>query len=98
MRPRWRKRPLVIDAVRVSEALRDAAYNWANLPPWLSAAYERAEVVFASDSIHIKTREGTMIGSYDDWILCGVKGELYPCAHDIFLHTYEPVWPHQVTP
>lgn len=26
-----------------------------------------------------------------DWIITGVKGEMYPCKHDIFFATYEPV-------
>lgn len=25
-----------------------------------------------------------------DWIICGVKGEVYPCKPDIFAATYEP--------
>lgn len=25
-----------------------------------------------------------------DWIICGVKGEFYPCKPDIFEATYEP--------
>ncbi len=26
-----------------------------------------------------------------DWIIKGIKGELYPCKADIFTETYEPV-------
>ena len=29
--------------------------------------------------------------SWDDWIIQGVKGELYACKPDIFAATYEPV-------
>jgi hypothetical protein len=29
--------------------------------------------------------------SENDWIIKGVKGELYPCKPDIFEATYEPV-------
>ncbi len=90
-RPRWRKKPVVIDAVRISEVLRDAAHNWNNLPSWVREGYEQAQLIFARDSIHIKTTEGTMIGGYTDWLLRGVQGELYPCKAEIFLATYEPV-------
>jgi hypothetical protein len=31
-----------------------------------------------------------MIASLGDWIIRGVKGEFYPCKHDIFVATYEP--------
>lgn len=38
----------------------------------------------------ISTLEGTMTASNGDWIIRGVKGELYPCKPDIFAATYEP--------
>lgn len=41
--------------------------------------------------IEIITLEGTMTGNLDDWIIRGVKGELYPCKPDIFAATYERV-------
>ena len=39
--------------------------------------------------VTIKTLEGLMRGDCDDWIIRGVKGELYPCKPDIFALTYE---------
>ncbi len=30
---------------------------------------------------------------WDDWIIKGVKGELYPCKPDIFYMTYEKETP-----
>jgi hypothetical protein len=39
----------------------------------------------------IPTLEGLMIGIQNDWIIRGVKGELYPCKPDIFEATYEVV-------
>ena len=41
--------------------------------------------------VFIATREGIMRGDLGDWIIRGVKGELYPCKPDIFAATYEPV-------
>lgn len=43
------------------------------------------------DKLYIGTLEGTMTVSPGDWIIRGVKGELYPCKPDIFFATYEPV-------
>lgn len=37
----------------------------------------------------LPTLEGLMIGTQDDWIIKGVKGELYPVKPDIFEQTYE---------
>jgi hypothetical protein len=41
--------------------------------------------------IRISTFEGEMTAQPGDWIIKGVKGELYPCKPDIFAATYEPV-------
>jgi len=37
----------------------------------------------------IETLEGTHRCDENDWIIQGVKGELYPCKPDIFDMTYE---------
>jgi hypothetical protein len=37
----------------------------------------------------IETLEGTHRCDENDWIIQGVKGELYPCKPDIFKLTYE---------
>lgn len=39
----------------------------------------------------VRTLEGVMVASPDDWIIKGVNGELYPCKPDIFEKTYEEV-------
>lgn len=40
---------------------------------------------------HIHTLEGIMNVSDGDWVITGVKGEMYPCKPDIFAATYEKV-------
>ena len=89
---KFRKKPVVIEAVQVREALRAARHEWSALPGWMVAAYERGEILFLNHpiSVSIKTLEGEMRGDIDDWIICGVRGELYPCKPDIFAETYEP--------
>jgi hypothetical protein len=44
-------------------------------------------------SLVIVTLEGNMKAAVGDWIIRGVKGELYPCKPDIFAATYEAVEP-----
>ena len=39
----------------------------------------------------IKTLEGEMKGDYGDYIIQGVKGEIYPCKPDIFEQTYDKI-------
>jgi hypothetical protein len=80
--PRFRKKPVVIDAVQWTGDILDAekVTEFANGDP----------VGFQGDSLTIYTLEGAMTASPGDWLIRGVKGELYPCKPDIFEATYEP--------
>lgn len=66
----------------------DVPYPTGELVVWLGigGAWEYCH----DGGIDIKTLEGTMHASPGDWIIRGVKGELYPCKPDIFEATYEP--------
>jgi hypothetical protein len=61
--PKFRKKPVVIEAERLTEARE------------------------------IETMEGTLTGRPGDWLITGVKGEIYPCADDVFRATYEAADP-----
>ena len=37
----------------------------------------------------VKTLEGEMTGNPGDYLMCGIDGELYPCAKDIFERSYD---------
>ena len=88
----YRKKPVVIEAIRCSEALRAFSRDyWAGLPKWLEAAYDKGGVVPTDEGIYLPTSEGSMLANPDDWIICGVKGEVYPCKPDIFEATYDEV-------
>ena len=43
----------------------------------------------AEGQFYIKTLEGNMIVSPNDYIIKGVNGEFYPCKPDIFEKTYD---------
>lgn len=45
----------------------------------------------ALGTLDIPTLEGTITASPGDYIIRGVKGELYPCKPDIFKATYDKV-------
>src|SRR4051812_49055434 len=73
----YRKKPVVIRAWRLgSEEAR---------PEWAKWAFGNGH-----DYAEVQTLEGTMRGNRGDWIIQGVKGELYFCKPDIFAATYEP--------
>ena len=91
---KFRKLPVVIDAVQYTEAVRDAyVLDGITLPAGVSIVASQSHPptrkVFGAEA-RINTLEGCMEVSLDDWIITGVKGEHYPCKPDIFAATYEP--------
>jgi hypothetical protein len=101
--PKFRKKPVLIEAVLYDEMA--ARLGWGheimNAHPWLDEAYEndvlsnvgkRTEAGHIADQhLTIKTLEGIMRADPGDWIIRGVKGEIYPCKPDIFAETYDVV-------
>ena len=43
-------------------------------------------------AFQVETLEGTMSGKAGDFLIKGIKGELYPCNRDIFVASYDPVY------
>jgi hypothetical protein len=87
---KFRKKPVVIEAFQVHP---DDGQTRQLPPMWLISAMAcRPETVTIADDggLGIKTLEGVMHASVGDWIIQGVKGELYPCKPEIFAATYEP--------
>lgn len=83
----YRKKPVVIEAFRhVGGTVR-----LVDLPSWLFHAIIDDKIVSVQPdrSLLITTLEGDMTAQLGDWIIRGVKGELYPCKNDIFEATYE---------
>lgn len=92
---KFRKKPVVIDAWRYVPTGDGAGKFFAEMPDWLEAAYDNDIIsnvgTNAADTVaKIKTLEGVMTADRGDWIIRGVKGEIYPCKPDIFEATYEP--------
>lgn len=82
----FRKKPVVIEA-----------FQWKtgyDAPQWFLEARENGTTVPDREGgCAIKTLEGIMRADPGDWIIRGVKGEIYPCKPDIFAATYDPVQP-----
>jgi hypothetical protein len=84
---KFRKRPVVIDAVQ---------YKAGEAPGELAGDVIAGTVRYVEDGTAlIQTLEGVMIARPGDWIIRGVKGELYPCKPDVFALTYEPAPPEE---
>ena len=99
MNYRFRKKPIVIEAFQMTKERRASNFDWPN---WLHQAWQKDPSegsVWAedypnsdgTDRLCIGTLEGVYIVSWDDWIIQGVKDEIYACKPDIFEMTYEPV-------
>ena len=90
---KFRKKPVVIEAVQLTEEMRDAiVLDGAECPPGVRRGatrwHQKDRKVWRAE-FFIATLEGRMDVSLNDWIITGVKGEHYPCKPDIFEATYE---------
>jgi len=92
---KFRKKPVVIEAVKVLELIQAKDNDdLSSIPPWAVDANHDGILEIYAISAEIITLEGTMAAEVHDWIIRGVKGELYPCKPDIFAATYEPADDH----
>jgi hypothetical protein len=80
---KYRKKPVIIEAVKYNGGNGGAIAQWMKVPV--------GTICREPDCLHIETLEGTHRADVGDFIICGVQGEFYPCKPDIFEQTYEPV-------
>ena len=84
---KYRKKPVVIEAFKLGADGK---------PMWFNEKVSSGDVTLVINSAGditccgIKTLEGVMTAEAGDFVIKGVKGELYPCKADIFEATYEP--------
>lgn len=88
---RFRKKPIVIDAVQFDGTEESILKIMQLNRPVGGGASRPVDVDHGGKTLFIHTLEGKMEASLNDWIIRGVKGELYPCKPDIFEATYERV-------
>jgi hypothetical protein len=79
---KYKKKPVVIHAIQFTKE------RWAG-----RATPDFYEAVKFNDAgePYIETLEGNLAVSEGDYVICGVKGEFYPCKPDIFEMSYELV-------
>ena len=87
---KYRKKPVVIEAFQlgvdpIPDWFMDKVTSDDVILHGASSGFEHYDDINAD----IKTLEGVMHAYFGDFIIQGVKGELYPCKHDIFEATYE---------
>ena len=79
---KYRKKPVEVEAFRLGIDC---------IPDWCMEKVVLGEIhIYGNpDQAVIKTLEGVMHANFGDFIIKGVKGEVYPCKPDIFYATYE---------
>lgn len=80
---KYTKKPVEIEAVQ---------WNGEITPDLLDLIKDNkrdCEINSNNRTLAIKTLEGVMTANVGDFIIKGVKGELYPCKLDIFETTYD---------
>lgn len=91
---KFRKKPVVIEAITFAEFVEYGRANGGNIVngmPW-SFKYKGHAITHENDECYlIPTLEGTHNFTPQDMLITGIKGEIYPCKIDIFAVTYEPV-------
>ena len=92
---KYRKKPVIIEAVQLVNPI---SLDPEDHPQWFVDAVMNNTIKVVRGAFtgnvkfaEIKTLEGTMTADLGDYIIRGVKGELYPCKPDIFEKTYEKV-------
>ena len=97
---KYRKKPVVIEAVQLRPDTRmemDRHVGIGRLRDGLPELTYVDEVGAPTSrctpeiGLLIPTLEGLVLARENDWVIRGVKGELYPCKPDIFDLTYELV-------
>lgn len=78
---KYRKKPIVIEAVQWTGNMMSVIDLVGHDLPTYGEGHD--------GSLRITTLEGDHECRPGDWIIKGVKGELYPCKPDIFTLTYE---------
>jgi len=84
---RWRKKPIVVEAIQLLEGHpTPEGVNFGVPHPDGEPGYSH----YLDGKHWVQTLGGPLVAQYGDWIITGVKGERYPCKPDIFAATYTP--------
>ena len=82
----FRKKPIVIEAVQW------LGFNLEEFLEFVPKEYKHEQFYNKfTNSLQIKTLEGVMTVSLEDYVIKGVNGEFYPCKPDIFQKTYDEI-------
>jgi hypothetical protein len=79
------KKPIVIEA---EQWFPGKHVEGVQYPPLPGTEQGKAYIATYGPCGIVETLEGRMVAMPGDWIITGIKGEIYPCKPDIFEATY----------
>jgi hypothetical protein len=89
---KYRKKPVVVEAIPCVEIITKMALHWQELPKWVSYAYEEGIIrAITIGGFTVATLEGPHTALRGDMLIRGIQGEIYPCKRSIFAQTYDLV-------
>ena len=95
---KYRTKLVEIEAFQLTKETREDNSNW---PDWMHEAWNKEldEVGSlypwlypdsdGSDELAVETLNGAVLVRFNDYIIRGTQGELYPCDPDVFHEKYE---------
>ncbi len=83
---KFRKKPIIVEAV-----LWTGDVDNVEAPEWFKNNMKNGTIRNCDKALIVNTLEGGMFCAVGDYIIQGVKAEVYPCKGDIFKLTYEKV-------
>ena len=85
----YRKKPVVIEARVLTDTNAAEVVAWINSNGGHAVMRGGPRGGSIEATVIIRTLEGNMTASVGDLVICGVRGEFYPCRGDIFAATYD---------
>lgn len=80
---KYKKKPVTIEAFQYDGTVEC-------FEPWAKTALEAGILVYDEEgNLNVNTTDGVIRVNVSDYVIQGVKGEVYPCHEDIFMQTYE---------
>lgn len=92
---KFKKKPIIIEAIQFDGINFKEIFDWVEQWQPKDDGQGMWQVEDGTghliDALIIDTMEGEMRADSGDWIIKGIKDELYPCKPDIFEQIYELV-------
>jgi hypothetical protein len=88
---KFRKKPVVIDAIPCWQAINNFKNDFYANPTWLIDAYEKGDIIATDKGILFSTTTGWLTADRDSFLFLDTDGQLYRHKGDEFLKHHEQV-------